>query len=229
MKIAGYQSLTLIDYPGVIASIVFTQGCVLNCGYCHNPELLPRKGKVALKEEEVLVRIDARRKMIEGVIVTGGEPTLQPDLPEFLRKMKRRGLLVKLDTNGVHPGLMQRLLEDRLLDYIAMDLKNVWERYDDVIRTGRPVISDNCRKTFELIQNSGIAHEFRTTICPGVHTAEDFFAIAGQLRPGERYFVQNTRFTKILDPKLPRTHGIDVARLMPALQSAYPQLELSLR
>lgn len=229
MKIAGFQALSLIDYPGILASIVFTQGCVLNCGYCHNPELIPRKGKAALGQEEVLARLDARRKMIEGVVITGGEPTLQPDLQEFLLQVKRRGLLVKLDTNGVHPALMQRLLEAKLLDYIAMDLKNVWERYDDVIRAGRATIVDNCRKTFELIQGSGVAHEFRTTICPGVHVEEDFYAIARQLRPGERYFVQDTRFTKILDPKLPRAHGIDVARLIPGLKFAFPQLEISVR
>jgi len=228
MKIAGFQPLSLIDYPGVVSSIVFTQGCVFRCVYCHNPELIPLDAETLIPQEDVLKRLDVSRKMLEGVVVTGGEPTLQPDLPEFLREIKSRGLLVKLDTNGVHPKLIERILDEKLVDYLAMDLKHLWERYDDVIRIGKDNTIENCKKTFALIQMSGIDHEFRTTVAPSLHSANDLVEMAGYLKPGESYFLQEIRYQKMLDPTL--AHGqMDLSAVAERVRRTYPDLKIEVR
>jgi pyruvate formate lyase activating enzyme len=231
MTIAGYQPLSLIDFPGVIASIVFTQGCPFRCSYCHNPSLVCHtpSGKT-LSEDQILASLDERRRMNEGVCVTGGEPTIHPDLPSFLHKLKQHGFLVKLDTNGVHPKMVQRIIQERLVDYIAMDIKHVWEKYEDVIQRAGSRVVASCLQTFKLIQSSGIRHEFRTTLCPGTHTEEDLLRIGGYLHDGETYAIQDTRFTTTLNPDLAsRGPGLRASVLAEKLQSTYPSLVIQSR
>jgi len=229
MQIAGYQPLSLIDFPGKSAAIVFTQGCVFRCAFCHNPELIPHEPTTTIDPSVILESLASRTKMLDGLVITGGEPTLQPKLTEFIRDVKALGLLVKLDTNGVHPNIVANLFSEGLIDYVAMDLKHTWEKYDNVARTGSPRVIENCKTTLEMIQDSGIDHEFRTTVFPGLHTEKDFFDMVGYLKDEERYFIQETRFTKTLDPNLSHDVGFSVPQLVKQLKEAFPRITIEAR
>lgn len=228
MRFAGLQSVSLIDYPGVICSIAFTQGCPFRCAYCHNPDLIPHDREAGLSDADVLQKL-ASNRLIEGVCVTGGEPTIHPDLPEFLRSCKRLGLLVKLDTNGVNPRMVEHVIRDRSVDFFAMDLKHRWERYEDVIRTGNPAVVENCRRTFGLIRDSGVAHEFRTTVYPGFHSEDDLVAMAEDLKPGDRYALQEIRYGATLDADLERLPPLDLRRVAERIRSKHPDVEVDVR
>lgn len=229
MQIAGLQKLSLIDYPGKVAAVVFTQGCNFRCPYCHNPELIAAKSRDGMPEEEVLKHLQAYRSMLEGVCITGGEPTLQWDLADFIKNIKKLELKIKLDTNGTNPGMLERLLAEGLLNYIAMDLKHAWGKYDTVANTHNATTLENCKKTFGLIQHSGIDHEFRTTVFPSSHAEEDFMEIAGYLKTGEKYFVQNIRYEKTLDPNVDKSKTFDVTGIVMRLQAAYPRVIIGAR
>src|SRR3989338_9207503 len=138
MIISGLQKLSLIDYPQKISSVVFTQGCLFRCPYCHNPELIDLKTKNPLGEETILEYLAERKNMLEGVCITGGEPTLHSDLPEFMAKIKALGLLVKLDTNGTNPRMIEKIIQRGLANYFALDLKHAWSNYDQVALTNNP-------------------------------------------------------------------------------------------
>lgn len=232
MTIAGLQPLSLLDYPGIIASIVFTQGCPFRCVYCHNPELIPTQPadkQNLFSEEAVLDRLNKRKHIVEGVCITGGEPTVHHDLPLFIKKIKDLGLLVKLDTNGVHPRMIEGLIDARLIDFIAMDLKHTWNRYADVIGIQQKNIVDNCRETFGLIQASLIPHEFRTTVYSGVHSADDLENIAAQLKDEERYALQQIRYEKTFRPDLPKTTPLDLEAVAATIRNAHPTLQVEVR
>lgn len=232
MIISGFQPLSLLDYPGIICSIVFTQGCPFRCVYCHNPELIPTKAPDAskiLKEEDVLEHLNRRKQIVEGVCITGGEPTVHPDLPDFIKKVKRLGMLVKLDTNGLTPRMIENLIKERLVDFFAMDLKHIWERYSEVIGMNQKNVIDNCRETFRLIQDSSVPHEFRTTVYSGFHRKEDLEEIAGQLREGERYALQEIRYGKTLNPALTRREPLDLRSVAQSIRSKYPLLQVEVR
>ena len=232
MIISGFQPLSLLDYPGVISSIVFTQGCPFRCVYCHNPELIPTQAadsSAAIKEEAILEQLDRRKHIVEGVCITGGEPTVHPDLGDFIKKVKSLGMLVKLDTNGLSPRVIERLIKERLVDFFAMDLKHTWARYSEVIGINQKNVIDNCRETFRLIQDSPVLHEFRTTVYPGFHKQEDLEEIAGQLREGERYALQQIRYGKTLDPALARMEPIDLESVANGIRSRQPLLQVEVR
>ncbi len=246
MVIAGFQPLSLLDYPGKSCSIVFTQGCPFRCPYCHNPELISIcppcpsgrraagavRPKTSVTEASVLTYLRQHIRMLDGVCITGGEPTIQVGLRAFIKCVKELGLLVKLDTNGVHPTVIRELIADHLVDYFAMDLKAPWEQYQHVVRvsySGSANAIANCRETFGIIQTSGVDHEFRTTICPGVHTAADFFEMAGYLKDGETYFIQEMQFKKTLVSDLPRDAGFHAADLAVQLRERFPCLTIESR
>lgn len=227
MQIAGYQPLSLIDYPGKICSVVFTQGCPFKCPFCHNPELIPH-AEGAIHEDDIFEHLDTHNRMLDGVCVTGGEPTIQAGLKDFLAQLKKRGLNVKLDTNGIHPHLVQEILNAQLVDFIAMDIKHTWEHYDDVTRTGSTGVTLNCKKTFELLSQCGIAHEFRTTVSPALHSAEHLIAMASQLSLNETYALQKIRYDKMLDTKHP--HGeIDLLAVAERIRTNRPDLKIEVR
>ncbi len=232
MIISGFQPLSLLDYPGVISSIIFTQGCPFRCLYCHNPELIPvqitNPGNT-LKEENILEQLYRRKHIVEGICITGGEPTVHADLPNFIKKIKRLGLLVKLDTNGLSPRVIERLIRERLVDFFAMDLKHTWGRYSEVIGIEQKSVIDNCRETFDLIQNSSIPHEFRTTAYSGLHTKEDLEKIASQLHEGERYALQDIRYEKTLNPTLARTKPLDLESVATDIRMKNPLLQVEVR
>lgn len=210
MIIAGLDKLSLIDYPGKISAIVFTQGCTFRCPFCHNPDLIKilsaKQAKNSIPEEEVLSFLSKRIGKLEGVVITGGEPTLQKDLPEFIRKVKAMGFLVKLDSYGHNTKILESILKEGNVDYIAMDIKHTPEKYS--IAMGTNVNISNIIRSVEIIKNSGIDYEFRTTCVPTIHTEADFDIIAKWLKGSKRYFLQEYRDGITLDPTLPeRTKG----------------------
>ncbi len=203
MLIGGYQKLTLIDYPGKIATTVFTVGCNFRCPFCHNPELVKSityNSQPNVLEKEFFAFLKKRRGKLDGVCITGGEPTLQSDLIDFIKKVKKMGFLIKLDTNGTRPDVLKKLYKARLLDFVAMDIKNNLEKYAQTC--GEKVDIERIKLSVELIKNSGVPYEFRTTVVPGLHTEEDFEKIAEWLRGAESYYLQKYYETKILDPEL---------------------------
>ena len=190
MRIGGLQKLTLLDYPGKVACTVFLSGCNLRCPYCHNPGLvLPEQSEGSeIPEAEVLSFLERRKGKLDGVCITGGEPTLQPELPEFLEKLRRLGYAVKLDTNGTNPAMLKALLQERVLDYVAMDIKNSPQRYAETCG-GADVLS-RVRESVDLLLNSSIEYEFRTTVCKPLHTEKEMEEIGHWLGGAKRYFLQ---------------------------------------
>ena len=174
MKIAGLVKQSFIDYPGKMACVIFTQGCNFRCGYCHNPSLvLPKlfSQNKLIDDNEVLSYLDGRRDWLEGVVITGGEPTIHGDLPVFIRKIKQMGYDVKLDSNGTNPDVLEMLLAEKLIDFIAMDIKSNpdAESYSAIIGKDASSIMPKIWRAIKLIQNSGIGYQFRTTVIPHIH------------------------------------------------------------
>lgn len=177
MRIGGLIKFSLVDYPGRTAAIVFTQGCNFRCPFCHNPELvIPECFSSPLPEEDFFSFLYRRKGLLEGVVVSGGEPTIHQDLPEFLKKIKEMDYLVKLDTNGSQPGMLKECLALKLLDYIAMDIKAPLEKYKYV--SGIECDIDKIQESIELIRDSNVAHEFRTTVVKRFHSPEDFIKMS---------------------------------------------------
>ena len=191
MNVQGYQKLTLLDFPGRVACTVFTGGCNLRCPFCHNAGLVRTPFSLANSEEELLSYLASRRTLLDGVCVTGGEPLLQSDLPAFLRKLREMGYAVKLDTNGSLPDRLQELLATGLVDYVAMDVKSSPQGY--AAATGREGDVTPFLQSIRLLKESGIPHEFRTTVVKGIHTAADIDEIGKLLAGSTRYFLQPFR------------------------------------
>ena len=190
VKIGGLQKSSLIDYPEKISAIVFTQGCNFRCPYCHNPELLESNSEehASILTEEVLKFLKTRINKLDAVVITGGEPTLQPDLADFIKQIKDLGFLVKLDTNGTNSELLEQLLERNLIDYVAMDIKAPIEKYSKVV--GSKVDSKNILKSIELIKNSKIDYEFRTTVVKSQLSPSDFELIGELIQGAKKYYLQ---------------------------------------
>ncbi len=190
MLIKGIQKVTLLDYPGRVACTLFTGGCNFRCPFCQNSELVLRSGEIeGISEAELFEFLAKRRGLLDGVCVTGGEPTLQPDLPEFMGRIKSLGYCVKLDTNGYEPDILEQLIGAGLVDYIAMDIKSSPEGYARTSGLDSPDLS-RLRRSVELIRSSGIEHEFRTTVVRELHSIEDIIAIGHWIMGEERYFLQ---------------------------------------
>lgn len=195
MKLHGLQKLTLLDFPEHVACTVFTAGCNLRCPFCHNALLvMDIQPGDAIPEDEFFSFLEKRRGLLDGVAVTGGEPLLQPDLCAFLRRIKSLGFAVKLDTNGCYPDRLAALLDERLVDYAAMDVKNTPEKYPETV--GIPGFDPApVRESMALLARSGIPYEYRTTVVKEFHTVEDIEAVARRLREesAPRYFLQYFR------------------------------------
>lgn len=196
MIIKGIQKLSLIDYPGRVACTLFTFGCNFRCPYCHNPELVIDDGTPLIPESDVLSFLEERKGFLDGVCITGGEPTLHDDLQNFIKRVKGLGYSVKLDTNGTSPETLRRLIGERLVDYIAMDVKAPLEKYESVVRV--KVDTSRIAESVEIVR-SFPEHEFRTTVVPELLTREDILAIARWLKGARRFFIQQFKPTKTLD------------------------------
>lgn len=189
MIIKGFQPTTLIDYPGKIACIVFVTSCNFRCGFCYNKKLVDDTPELnEISQEEILEFLEKRKVLLDGVVITGGEPTLHNDLPDFIAKVKDKGFSVKLDTNGTNPEMVKKLIDDKLIDYIAMDIKNSPEKYSET--TNVKVNMEKINETIKLIRNSGLDYEFRTTAFPRMMTKEDFLKIGEWLKGSKKYCIQ---------------------------------------
>ncbi len=188
MNVQGFQKLTLLDFPGKTACTVFTGGCNLRCPFCHNASLVLSPRRWQNQTEEVMAYLKKRQGILDGVCITGGEPLLQPDLADFIREVKKLGFAVKLDTNGSDPDALFQLLKTGLCDTVAMDVKSSPQGYEKAIGTSLPI--ERFLRSIDIIRESGVPHEFRTTLVKGVHRLEDMDGI-GELLSGEkRYFLQ---------------------------------------
>ena len=202
MQIGGLQKTTLIDYPGRIAATVFLCGCNFYCGFCYNSEIvLPQKIKNQLKisEKDFFSFLKERRNLLEGIVLSGGEPCINPDLPDFIKKIKKLGYLVKLDTNGSNPKMLRDLINKKLIDYAAMDVKVPKERYPEIY--GKKIKIKNIEESIKILKEEKIDSEFRTTIVPTIHQKEDILKIARWIKPAKKYYLQNFRPEKTIDPK----------------------------
>lgn len=215
MILGGYQKLTLIDYPGKVAATVFTVGCSFRCPFCHNPELVDlRLAHDEKSEKEFFEFLKKRKGKLEGVCITGGEPTIQPDIIDFIKKIKKLGFSVKLDTNGTRPDVLKKIIDGKLVDYIAMDIKHAPEKYEAA--TGAKADLERVKLSVEMIMRSAIPYEFRTTVVPGIHEEEDFEKIAEWIKGAREYWLQEYRENKILDPQLKKktkNKKIDLERI----------------
>jgi len=215
MVVGGFQRTTLSDFPGVLSCIVFTRGCNFRCPYCHNPELVdPVRLAPSIAWEEITRFLRSRAGRIEGVVVTGGEPTLHEDLPERLEELRSMALKVKLDTNGSSPVALRRLLAEGSADFIAMDLKAPLDSYRRA--TGASVDTEAIRESLGLLRASGLPCEIRITWVPSLLTLEDLLRAAELARAFDHRVVQAFRSGKTLDPSLGRDLEPTAAQLAEA-------------
>lgn len=187
IPIAGIHPVTAINYPGKVAACIFTQGCNLRCPYCHNPELLPKKPGT-VQWAEVISHLRSAKRLIEGVVITGGEPTIHTDLPRFIAEIRKESLLVKLDTNGTNPDMLQELIEGKFIDAVAMDIKTSPEKYGIL-----GVDITTILHSISLIVRSGVDCEFRTTVDGGLCTEEDVTKIEKLIPKARKYRVQKAQ------------------------------------
>jgi len=189
VRIGGLQKSSLIDYPDLISCIVFTQGCNFRCGYCHNPELVdPENWEEPILVSIVLDFLKKRVDKLDAVVVTGGEPTLHPDLLDFLKEVKDLGFKVKLDTNGTNPDMLSEGLKEGLIDYIAMDAKAPLHKYAFI--ANRDVLISDIRRSIDLIMQKAPDYEFRTTVVKDQLTYEDIMLIGKMLKGAKKYYLQ---------------------------------------
>ncbi len=189
MEIHGLQKLTLLDFPGKVACTVFLAGCNLRCPFCHNAPLVLEIPQTALSEAEFFAFLQKRRGKLDGVCITGGEPTLRKDLPQFLGKIREAGFLIKLDTNGSNPEMLQTLICDGLVDYVAMDIKNAPSRYR--VTCGGIDILGPVKKSAAILMNGKTDYEFRTTCVHPYHDPEGMKEIGNWLRGAKQYYLQS--------------------------------------
>jgi pyruvate formate lyase activating enzyme len=202
VQIGGLQKVTLIDYPGRLAATVFLTGCNFRCSFCYASELvLPEKIKnqPKISQKELFKFLKERKKLIEGVVLCGGEPAISKGLVPFIKKIKKMGFFIKLDTNGSDPELLKKLIEKKLVDYVAMDIKGPKEKYSKF--SGVKVDIKKIQKSIDILKEGKVDYEFRSTIVPTLHKKEDVIEMAKWIRGAKRYYLQNFRPEKTIDPK----------------------------
>ena len=198
IPIKGLEKTSLIDYPGRVAAVVFVGGCNFRCPFCHNRGLVLAPEKIeSIPEEDVLDFLKEREKWLDGVVVSGGEPAIHKDLPGFLEKLKGIGYAVKLDTNGTNPAMLKEVMERGLVDFVAMDIKGPVGKYEK--SSGVKADTRKIQESIKLIIDSGIEHEFRSTVLPALHTKEDVEEMAKMVKGGSRFCLQQFRPKNTLD------------------------------
>ena len=190
MKFYGFQKMTMLDYPGKVACIVFTGGCNLRCPFCHNALLVTQVDNVVYDEEEIIEYLNKRKGLLDGICVSGGEPLLQIGLENFLQRVKELGYSIKLDTNGTFPARLKSLVEKGLVDYVAMDIKNCKEKYSLTTGTDSFDIA-KIEESVNFLLSGKVDYEFRTTIVDGLHETQDIVKIGEWIKGAKKYFLQN--------------------------------------
>ncbi len=189
MIISGFQKMTLLDFPGKVACTVFTGGCNFRCPFCHNALLVTEDFKAEFTEADILSFLEKRKGLLDGVCITGGEPLLQPDIADFIRKIKAMGYAVKLDTNGSFPEKLKALVNDGLIDYVAMDIKNSMEKYTLTAGSSSDILPE-IGESIDFLISGAVDYEFRTTVVKEFHTVSDIAATAERIKGARRYFLQ---------------------------------------
>lgn len=230
MRIAAIQKTTLIDYPGKVACTVFLAGCNFRCPWCYSkelvlPELSAKLPKIS--ESELFEFLEGKKGYLDGVVLCGGEATINPDLPKLIKKIKLMGYKVKLDTNGSNPEMLQNLIKNELIDYVAMDIKLPKERYAQVF--GAAIPFKNIEKSVAILKNSGIDYEFRTTVVPGIHSKDDLIEMADWIGGGKRppkYFLQDFRAERTIDPNFEKIKPYPKEFLVSVCQEIAPRFSI---
>lgn len=226
MRIGGLQKNSMIDFPGRIAAVVFTQGCSWRCAYCHNASLVvPERFEPVLEQEDVWKYLRSRVGRVDGVVISGGEPTLQPDLLEFIQKAKAMGYDIKLDSNGIFPDRLKKILDSGLVDYVAMDVKATLDKLSAVVGVSNFDPAD-FSASMEVVRSSGVDYEFRTTVCPEM-SIDPVEIARTMIQPGEKYYLQafkpsayniDRSLSKILSPEKQATILEEIAALDKGLE-----------
>ncbi|XOB41483.1 MAG: anaerobic ribonucleoside-triphosphate reductase activating protein [Candidatus Nealsonbacteria bacterium] len=227
VKIGGLQKVTLIDYPGKIACTVFLIGCNFKCPWCYSSELvLPEKIKKQPKipKKDFFDFLKKRKGLLEGVVICGGEPTINKDLPEFIKKIKKLGYLVKLDTNGSNPKMLKRLIDKKLIDYVAMDVKLSKKRYPQIF--GKKVRLKDIEQSIKILKKEKIDSEFRTTVIPTILDKKDILDIVQWIGPAKKYYLQNFRPEKTIDPKFEKIKPYSEEYLLEIQKAIAPFFEV---
>jgi len=243
MIIGGLQKLTLIDYPGKLAATVFLAGCNFRCPWCYSAELvLPEKIKKQLypvksakggakqfngariSEKEFFNFLESKKGLVEGVVICGGEPLLNKELPKFIKKIKKLKYAVKIDTNGSWPEMLKKLIDEKLVDYVAMDIKAPKEKYSEIV--GREMNIKNIERSVLLLKENKIDYEFRTTIVPSLLKKEDIIKIADWISGAKKYYLQNFRPEKTIDPKFEKIKPYPEEYLLEIQKAISPFFEM---
>ncbi|RLF28043.1 MAG: anaerobic ribonucleoside-triphosphate reductase activating protein [Thermoplasmata archaeon] len=220
MKIGAIQKTSLLDYPGLISAIIWTIGCNLRCPFCYNKQLVLEETE-EIPEKEILHFLEKRKKMLEGLVITGGEPLLQKDIAEFTEKIKKLGYLIKIDTNGTYPEKLKELIDKKLVDYIAMDIKAPKNKYSQL--TGTKTNTSLIEKSIEIIKKHAPNYEFKTTFIPQLLKKEDIIEIAKWIQGAKKYYLQQFKTnTSLLSPKMEKTTPYTKEYLIETLEAIKP-------
>ena len=235
MKIGGLQKVSLVDYPDVIAAVIFVTGCNFRCPFCFNKDLV--LGKLPLiRSTKVIDFLKKRKRVLDGVVISGGEPTLQPDLEDFIRQIKKLGFKIKLDTNGAKPEVLQKLIKKHLLDYVAVDFKTILEDYPKITKSNIVNLGAKIKKTLEILASSGVDFELRTTVVPGIHDKEILVEMAHQINQlvthnsqPTNWFLQTFQPKTCLNPKFTKIKPyskIEMDKFLTVVKKIIPQTKL---
>jgi len=231
MKIADIQKFTILDFPDHLACTIFTLGCNFRCGFCHNPELvlpdLYKKQQKQISQKDFFSFLQSRKKVLEGVVITGGEPTIQKDLPEFMEKIKKEGFKVKLDTNGYCPEVLEKIIKMKVVDFIAMDVKSSLEKYEEITQVS--ISKEKILSSVNIIKKSSVDYEFRTTTFADLHTAKEIEKIGKIIKGAKSFALQNFRNAKLVDPEFKNKKGLSRKELNEAkeiMQKYVSQVEV---
>lgn len=223
MLVGGIQKLTLLDYPGKTACIIFTKGCNFRCPFCHNSELLEAKGD-HIDIEEIMEYLEKRKNILDGVVISGGEPLINKDIEDLIVSIKSLGYEIKLDTNGTNPKMLKNLIDKGLIDYVAMDIKTDFDNYSTVAGVMKVDI-ESIKKSIEIIETSNIGFEFRTTVAKELHGYKNLKSICEYIKPTSKYYIQNYRECEtVLKPGLTSFEESELKAIVNILNEEYPNV-----
>ncbi len=225
MNISGFDKLSLIDYPDKLACIIFTQGCNLNCSYCHNPELIPHQTGTVI-EEEIFNYLNKRKNILDGVVITGGEPLLQKNIKSFIKKIKKIGFKIKLDTNGSNYKLLKELIEENLIDYVALDIKHDENNYLS-IKGLEHYNFNNIKENIKILENSKINYEFRTTVIKDYHNINSLKNICSLIKKESPYYLQKFENSEqVRNKELQTFSKEELINIINELKKIHPNIKL---